>query len=334
MAKQSIEDIVQDFHNGDLEVQKYFSDYDTFFNFLKARNAIDWIDIDYDDKGLYWTNYFLIWLSQNDPEKFNELVLKEISDVEVENGKAYLKIDDVGELSKLFCSNRNSFDASTIEKILQGEHDFDYYDYSTDDVYRDVIDELTPENTKILYQYIVNELKDKKILPVTDLMEEIAIEQGHPEYFEVNSENISKIVDDEETMNDLLSESLSELKGSLYSIHNNSYNSAYSDDIYEGIWKELDDIFIVDEKQFSTRPHNFKKDVSVEFLKIPIRDFNEIILNYLDNGKGYRDGTLEYFGNFLSIIQEGGECLKFYPPDYPDFRKVDKHINEYFRDYL
>jgi hypothetical protein len=46
------------------------------------------------------------------------------------------------------------------------------------------------------------------------------------------------------------------------------------------------------------------------------------------------NGTLEYWGSYLSMLKDSVSCLSFRVPDYPDSREVDKNINEYFGDYL
>ncbi len=62
-------------------------------------------------------------------------------------------------------------------------------------------------------------------------------------YVEVNMENVKRIIDDEETMKELLNNQLGDLKSELYSIHNNAYNGAYTDEIYNSVWNELSEYF-------------------------------------------------------------------------------------------
>jgi len=33
-------------------------------------------------------------------------------------------------------------------------------------------------------------------------------------------------------------------------------------------------------------------------------------------------------------MEDWADCLSVHSPDYPDFREVDKNINEMFRDYI
>jgi hypothetical protein len=258
-----------------------------------------------------------------------------LDDVVIENGKAYLELSDRGDLARLFCKNdRNGLSRDTIEEILNGDSSWEPYYDTTDNVYRDVIEELTPENDKTLQEYIVNDLKGEQISPETSELELIASEQGHPEYVEVNMENVKRIIDDEETMKELLNNQLGDLKSELYSIHSSSYNSAYEEELWKSIWNELQE-YVIGPGEWITKPHPYKKNTEIQYNKLPLTAFEEDINNYLYNNKGYgNSGTLEYHGSFISIMAEDRDCLSVHAPDYPDSRRVDKNINMYFKDYI
>ena len=327
-----INDLIERFNNGDLDVEGYFNDYKTFFNILKKRGFMSQVDPEAPNSE-EWQNEYLIWLHSNNKEKFNLYVEKFLGDVEIVNGTPYLILDSQGELSKLFCrGHRNNIDQDTVESILSGEHEMDYYYDSTDDVYRDVVQELTKENLKRLKEYIVESLKGQQIPTHTEVLESIAKSQGN-DYTTVDETNIDEIVDDEETMNQLMKDELGELKSELYSIHSGAYNTAYEDDLYDSIWSNLEEFFQGPGEWFS-RPHTYKKDTQVQKFKVPIHNFYSNILEYLENNNGYSNGNLEYHGSYLGILDEGQECLSVYVPDYPDSRKVDKNINSYFSDYI
>jgi hypothetical protein len=140
------------------------------------------------------------------------------------------------------------------------------------------------------------------------------------------------VVDNSETMNELMDNELDELKGELYSIYGSAYNNAYEEELYEDVWSELLTYF--GKGEWVTRPHIYKKDTEVQKFRTPIHNFESYITDYLGDNKGYNRGTLEYWGSYLSLLKDGMDCLSVYPPDYPDSRKVDKNINMYFRDYI
>jgi hypothetical protein len=331
----NIDDIIEMFNNNDFDVETYFNDYETFFNMLKKRGRMGDIDPKNAADGGDWQNEYLLWLYDNDKENYYKWIQSLLDDVVIENGKAYLELSDRGDLARLFCKNdRNGLSRDTIEEILNGESSWEPYYDTTDNVYRDVIEELTPENDKALQEYIVNDLKGEQISPETSELELIASEQGHPEYVEVNMENVKRIIDDEETMKELLNNQLGDLKSELYSIHSSSYNSAYEDEIYNSIWNELKE-YVIGPGEWITKPHPYKKNTEIQYNKIPLTNFETDINDYLYNNKGYgNSGTLEYHGSFISIMAEDRDCLSVHAPDYPDSRKVDKNINMYFKDYI
>lgn len=336
VMEYSWDDMVEKFNNNDLDVQKYFNDYDTFFNILKKRGLMGEVDPKNAGGGEHWQNEYLLWLYENDREKYYKWIPNLLGDVIFENGIAYLEITDRGDLSRLFCDgHRYDLSRDTIETILSGDGDaYEPYWDTTQDVYSDVIEELTPENDKRLGEYIVNMLNGKQVSADTDELQLIASEQGHPEYVEVSMESVKRIIDDKESMNQLLEDELSDLKSELYSIHSSAYNSAYEESVWAEIWSELGTYFEGDGEWIS-KPHPYKKNTEIQYFKIPIRDFESHVNDYLFNNKGYgNSGTLEFHGNFIEIMKEDRDCLSAQAPDYPDSRKVDKNINEYFNEYI
>jgi hypothetical protein len=145
--------------------------------------------------------------------------------------------------------------------------------------------------------------------------------------------NVEYVVRDSETMGYLLDNDLSELDSELNSIHSNAYNMAYETAVFREVWGKLDDMFDVEKRKYIYKPHPYKKETQIEVLEIPIRDFYEPIRDYLYNNKGTNQ-TLEYFGNFIDILEENGECLSVWAPDYPNSSEIDKNINEIFGDYI
>ena len=133
----TFEEIIDEFNEGGLDVEKYFNDYDTFFNILKKRGLMSEIDATAPQSS-DWQNEYLIWLYENDRTKFyKDVVMLLDSDLEMdENGKIYLETNDRGSFSKLFCSGRNDISRDTIEQILSGDGDvFEPYWDTTDNVY-------------------------------------------------------------------------------------------------------------------------------------------------------------------------------------------------------
>jgi len=331
-----IEEFLGMFNNNDLDVKKYFNDYATWFSILKRRGLMGEVNPKNTEGSEEWQNEYLLWLYDNDKENYYKWIPSLLDDVIFENGQAYLEVSDRGDLAKLFCDgHRYDFSKDTIENILSGDSDvWEHYYETTDNVYRDVIEELTPENDKRLGKYIVDTLNGQQISAETDELQLISTEQGHPEYAVITMENVKTIIDDEETMKELLDNQLSDLKGELYSIHSSAYNSAYESEVWDEIWSELETYF-EGHGEWVTRPHPYKKNTEIQYFKIPITNFEKDVNDYLFNAKGWgNSGTLEYHGSYLEIMREDRDCLSAQAPDYPNSRRVDKNINEYFKDYI
>jgi hypothetical protein len=323
-----IDNVIDSFNNTELDVEKYFNDAETFFKIIERRGRMD--DLDLEEN--YMVNDYLYYLSQTNTEKFREEVAKQISDVRFDGEVPVLELRDSSDLAKLFCSGRNDISQDTIREILLGEADWDRYWDTTDDVYNDVIQELNEENLKYLYSYIVKNLEGIQIEPETELLSEIASSQN-TDYATITMVNVEYVVRDPETIGYLLDNDLSELDSELNSIHSNAYNMAYETAVFNEIWGKLDDMFDVEKRKYIYKPHPYKKETQIEVLEIPIRNFYEPIRDYLYNNKGTSQ-TLEYFGNFIDILEENGECLSAWAPDYPNSSEIDKNINEIFGDYI
>jgi hypothetical protein len=323
-----IDEVIELFNDTELDVNKYFNDSETFFKIIEKRGRIDDLDLETN----YMENDYLLYLSETNTEKFREEVAKQISDVTFGGEVPVLQLNDASDLAKLFCAGRNDISQDTIREILLGEADWDRYWDTTDDVYRDVIEELNEENLKYLYSYIIKNLEGIQIEPETELLGEIASSQN-TEYATITMVNVEYVVRDSETMGYLLDNDLSELDSELNSIHSNAYNMAYETAVFREVWGKLDDMFDVEKRKYVYKPHPYKKETQIEVLEIPIRDFYEPIRDYLYNNKGTNQ-TLEYFGNFIDILEENGECLSVWAPDYPNSSEIDKNINEIFGDYI
>ena len=327
-----LEKIIDNFNNNEYDITSYFGGYKTFFNFLNKRGLISKVDI-YNPE---YQNHYLMWLHDEDFKQFNKFVVNILSDLVMdEDGKIYLDIADRSELSELFCTRgRNTLSIAQVANLLRGDSEY-WFDYSTNDIYRDVISELNPKNMKILEHHIVDSLKNVEVEPKTELLRELSKEQGSADLVKIDSSIISDIIDDEDTINYLLENYLDELNGNLNSLHSQAYTTAYEDQMHSAVMNELQEYFD-GYGEFYSRPHSFKKNTMTERFRIPVAsNFNDIIMDYLDQGKNSLSrGSLEYFGSYISLVQDSQDCLSVYPDDYPDSSKVDTLVNELFTDYI
>ncbi len=330
--------LIDDFNDNEHDqIINLFGDVESFFEVLKSKDLLHLIDPEADGNE-QWINNWLLYLYNSDhKESFYMYVTNYLGDVELKDGKFYLVLKSRDELSEIFCDNTRSGSSRDVaERILDEDGEFyEAYDSTTNDVYNDVIEELTPQNLQRLCDLVLFELKDVNVEIKTELLENIAEEQNHPEYVIIDTNNVKQIVEDEETMNFLLKNYLGDIKSNLYSIHNNAFNGAYNDMLWEEVWDELSRYFI-GRGDYISRPSSSKHpEKTIQYFEIEIRHFESNILEYLNNNSRYGNtGTLYYQGNYTEVLKEDFDCLRLSLPDYPDFRKVDKYINEYFNDYL
>ena len=325
-----IKDVVEKFNNGE-NVTRHFGGIDNFLKFIISRGYLTSLNPTLEDVGKY-QNKILINLYNEDIELFHKWIDTMFTDVEFINGKAYLILPNKGELARLFCERgRNDIPQETIEAILDGEYDMDYYNDTTDDVYRDVVEELSKENLLRLKEYIITSLNGVHIEPETDELKFISEDQGHPEYVIVDNDSVDRIVDDKETMEHLFENQLSELRSELYIIHSQSYNDAYQDELYDMIWDKLGEFFNGKAESYE-RPHRYYTDRMIEEHRIEINDFDSEIVNYLKENEKWDEPSLEHYSDYLEMLKDQTECLRVYIPDYPSSSKVDSNINLYFKD--
>ncbi len=128
----SLEDFVEMFNNDDLDVEKYFNDYDTFFSILNRKGLMGEIDPHNAGNGDVWQNQYLIWLYNNDKPEFYKWMKELLNDIDFKD-QVYWE-GDREDLARLFCDGaRYDLSRDTIESILKGEDVFEPYWDTTDD---------------------------------------------------------------------------------------------------------------------------------------------------------------------------------------------------------
>lgn len=332
-----IEEIIDEFNNGNSKlITKFFGDYETFFKFLSNNDLLYEIDPTSGAEYELWANEFLLSLYKDGKiELFNKWVSQILDDVEFYNDKPFLEIKDLMYLSGWFCDDRSN-SREWAENILSGEYDYDYYDSTswmkTDDLYDYVIRELNITNLNKLKSRILKELDGSQIEPETELLEDLVDEESSS-YVNINSSNIDMILKDHTTMTYLLSNYLVDIKSDLFSTYDSAYGSAVYDRIYSNIWDKLE-LYFDDKPQYVEDITKYQHPArKITYYRLPIRNFYENILEYLEASKDYGNtGTLNYYGEYVSLIADFHECLRLRISDYPD--NIDKHINDIFDNYF
>jgi len=328
----------------------YIPDYEfindpKLFEFLSDNNLIslDNISSTYNNiEEFIKNNLLLYYLDSNYADAMSFITEELITDVIYRNDGFYLKLRDRSELAEFFCSRgRGDVGAVDVAKqILNDEglgHDWHFdYDRNVDDT----IDELDDSNLSSLGDLIFKEIGNVELSLEdydSDFFQYLSEEQGTEGYFMLRYEDIKSLLSDDDAINEICSKDLDDLGGNLRNLYWNAENIAYEDELYDLVYDGLNLYFVgrIDEVPYKVG------DKTKYNLFMKIRDFEGDIRKFLNNNTGsvYNDSFLEYFGSYTELFKgliynDEAECIDFRIPDYPDYRRTQKNINQMFNDYI
>ena len=167
-----------------------------------------------------------------------------LNDIVFEGDKIYYDADK-DDLDQIFYDGRDG-DRYIVNKILSLDDDWwEPYSDVVDDrsFFNECIGELTNENKMLLSNRLNDELLDVKVNPNTDLLEEIAQEQGHEDYVLLDVDLIhDRILEDEETTKFLLLYE-TDLGNELMWRYNDAYNQVAVDGYYNQVMDGISTFF-------------------------------------------------------------------------------------------
>ena len=344
MPRLSIEDVLNRISDGDTDIIEYMGGMENVFKIALKKGVLEdiqWWDTEWGD---YENVIILALLNSDDPEirkKTYENVKVHLinSDLDKISDEWYIVLDSLSDLNELFVRA----DQHTVEEVFSEDYWEPFGWDSTDDVYRDVIEELTPENLTLFKQRFSSEIVGQVVNPsYTDILQDICEESEScdGESLTITQEMIDKIMGDEKTTKYLLKKYLDDIRSDLYNIHHDAYNSAYVDTCYDEIWSELSPYFVQGSniwKDYSSP--NSSRQRSKVLLKIT-DEIDKVIYDWVSTNKQetYNDYFMSYHGKYLEILRitldDSGSKLSVSFPDYPDYRKVDNLINQNFINYF
>ena len=343
--KPHLQEYIDEFNNGEIEeLLKLFGSMRQILTFFKKQNIlqdIDPFDDDLSDYQLEILDYLLNVL--NDKETLKYCVSK-LDDIVIKDDGYYLYIKDREDLAELFYNGGRDTSARDVAKMVLGDDmDWDRWGNTTDDVYRDVIEELNPENIELLKKHMLDVLTNWKI-EIDDETPDLFNNYSEDGIFYLTPENVGDVIGDEESFMYLINNDyLGDLSGDLYGIHSNAYNSAYETEVYKSVEGELETFFDMKTSKWESIPSSYNPEKLIEHYVLkfnPGEVFNSISKYVADSGNwGYYQNNLDYVTSWLNMMNtfmdNGDEpWLDFRIPDYPNSSMVDKYINEFFPDYI
>jgi hypothetical protein len=335
---------VNEFNSGDFDyLIDMFGDMENILRFFHKKDLLQYIDpfdSDVEDYQLEILNYLLNVVND---KKTLEYCVAQLSDVIPTDDGYYLNVQDREDLSDLFDDRGRDTTARDVAKAVFGEDMWEPYSNTTDDVYRDIIEELNPDNIERLKKYMLDTLTNWKI-EVDDDSPDLFNNYSEDGIFYLTPENVGDVIGDEESMKYLMDEGyLDDLESELYSIHNNAYNQAYETEIYTDVMSELETFFDTKSAKWKSIAlyGNPEKLTEVYNIKFNPNEVANSIKKYVAdrNNWGYSDNNLNYVStwiNMMNTFMDNGDepWLDFRIPDYADGTLVDRYINEMFPDYI
>lgn len=318
-----------------------------FIDLLDKENLINYLDplnIVWDDH----QNYLLYKRVEQDPS-YIWTVVNSLSDI-VKIGDTYYFDTTGDELASFFNTGRNDISQESIEQIIEGNYEFGGWDV-TDDEYRDVYEQLKPENKKLVDVRIREELTEKGALDIeSKLLEKIGLEQGRG-YVTLDDNIITRILQDDETMRHVINRELDDVRSDLYSIYSSCYSDILTDSWYGDIMSELVgeviDNATFEEYSFNRNVYNKQTGKSEQRTKYarryPVTDcvfslVKDWIYEYKDST--WNDDAINYHGSYSSLLEAAmnsslrSELRVPHLEDYADYNQVSRCINENINDYF
>lgn len=351
--------IINKINDGELlisEVEKLFGSLEYFISFISKKGLLNQIN-PFSESFEDIQNLLLYEFVKIDPSYVGVIAETLLSDI-TKIGDDYYLDADYSELSDLFRKTGSYIRDEMIEKILSGEYDiYEYGGYGTDDEYRDIYGNLDHYNKSIVDEFIVNELKAMEILKFSyykrlpEFFEEIAEEQGTEKEIKLTDEVIVTIMKDKDCLEYLINKELDEVRSNLNSIYSSCYGDTLVDEWYNSLWGVLEGEVVDDKKG---EDYQYQKSV---WLRDGTRGTKtaygrrykvtkclfKLINGWLEHNKNknsFDENTIEYFGGYIKLMKDAmeyGPMSDLRVPrldDYPDYRKMNKCMNENVESYF
>jgi len=303
-------------------VKKVFNDnYISFYDFLEKK-----IDVSMD----YVTEFFMEEIPQaylkilynKNPQSTIDYVVDEfLTDVKKEGDKYYM-IMSRDDLSEFFDDRGRGGTAKDVAKRVLSDKSTDYF-------YNDRIDVST----------VVEELDEGNF---DNLLHKFFVEHEGEEYDgEIITQEFMKNTTKNE-LSDMIYKLDDELSSNLTSLYSTAENYAYEDEIYNLVNSELKDFFGTEKWGDYITSQIRKVDgtvVNKETFRVDVTNLlKRIIPEYIDMHVTEPDNQFEYQGDLENVIKdwfnETEDYLDFRVPEYPDYRLLEKQINDLYSDYI
>jgi hypothetical protein len=265
--------------------------------------------------------YLKILYNKNPQSTIDYVVDEFLTDVKKEGDKYYM-IMSRDDLSEFFDDRGRDGTARDVAKRVLSDEPSDWYNNDSVDV-STVVEELDEGN-------------------FDNLLHKFFVEHEGEEYDgEIITQEFMKNTTKNE-LSDMISKLDDELSSNLTSLYSTAENYAYEEEIYNLVNRELKDFFGT-EKWGDYITSQIKKIdgtiVNKETFRVDVTNLlKRIVPEYINMHVTEPDNQFEYQGNLENVIQdwfnETEDYLDFRAPEYPDYRLLEKQINDLYSDYI
>jgi len=339
------------FQNGDVteeDIENVMGSFDKFFELIVKYDLSLYIDPFNSDWADY-QNKIIYQIIQKDPNYIYKIMEMEFSDITEIDGKYYVDLEDSGELAQFFSSGRNDISEDRIAEILNGDYDGYFYDDLTNDVFKDVYEELEPKYQEEIRGYIkedllrIGNLSIEHLTP--ELIEDLAREQGDESNLKLNEEIITQLLQDSDCVEYFIMNLGLEIRNELYSLYSNCYRSVYSNELYDSLIGQLVGEVIDNKKseEYKYKKYNNSKIGYTDRYGVRYEVTNTSYHNvklWIESNVNNQYENLNYFRGYLDLLKnlfDNGDLSWLSSgrvPDYPDFGDVKKCLNIEFNSYF
>lgn len=333
-------DLIDKLNNNEVDIDflnNFIGGLANFISLLKKKGMLDKLDPfaeSFEDiqNSLFYAFY------KSDPNFIKKITDNFLSDISRVGDDYYFKAD-FNELASFYDTNRNTIDQDTIKSILSGGYDDTDRGYDTDDVYRDVYEEIDDYSRSVVDEFIVNELEAMKVFKfsmykkIPDLIEEIAEEQETEGEINLTNEVIVRLMVDADCLEFLINKQLSEVEGNLNSIFSVSYGDVLSSQWYNTLWNSLEgevidnrdgEEYAYDKAVWLKNNTRGTKRMFGKKYKVT-KCIHTVIGSWLEMNKdknGQSNNTIPYFGSYYNLIEDS---MQYGPMSYLDISRLDEY---------
>jgi hypothetical protein len=192
---------------------------------------------------------------------------------------------------------------------------------------------LNDNNKSLLANKIVSELPPltSENIEQTSFLEELWEIEGQPETLSITSENVTELLEDEETTKYIINNFFPDLRSDMENAYWNAFNTAYENELSKNVYGGLEGFFGDSGKMVNVGTNRAGNDIwtyAIDVTNTFDYLFREFFMNWKNNYN-----PIEYYGSFKEMLNElfndGLDRIDFRIPDYPDFDDVKDAYNEY-----